>query len=178
MYNFNLFKKSQKIFNEKIDTGDPAYVRLYNQKKPVDFYDHKEIKITHSNIEMAKVEKTINNLYKKAMNKKQRIKELEEKIYNEIGNLEINSLISSNKIIIKKFISQYKTEIQLIEKNMNIENKTIDINNNSLGCSALNNSTHLESQSIIQMTNQSLSHDIKDTGKNKLKITQVHLSKY
>ena len=91
--------------------------------------------------------------------------------------MEINSLISSNKIIIKKFINQYKEELQLIEKNMNLENNTID-NYNNPSLNAVNSSTILESQSMIQMTNQSLSHDIRENVKNKLKLTQTHLSNH
>ncbi len=119
--------------------------------------------------------KTINNLYSKALGKKDRIKELEEKINNEYGKLEVNSLVSSNKIILRKFISQYKEEINRIEKNTSFENKTIEMTNNqSLGPST---STNFESQLNFHFS-QSVNTEMKETNKSKLKLTQIHLSNF
>lgn len=107
------------------------------------------------------------------MGKKDRIKELEEKINNEVGKSEVNSLVSSNKIILTKFISQYKDEINQIEKNMSIEQKTIEINTNQ--SLAPNNSTNFDTQSNIQIS-QSISNEIKESNKSKPKLTLLHLS--
>ena len=126
---------------------------------------------------MAEVDKTINNLYNKAMTKKQRIKVLEDRFYNETGKSEINSLISSNKIILKKFISKFNAEIELIEKTSTLESRTIDNNNHSVSYNPLNPSTNIDTHSNIQITNQSISNDIKEISKTKVKLTETHLSK-
>jgi len=85
----------------------------------------------------------------------------------------VNSLVSSNKIILSKFISQYKEEINRIEKNTSIENKFIEMTNNqSLGPTT---STNFESQLNIHFT-QSINTEMKETNKSKLKLTQIHLS--
>ena len=126
---------------------------------------------------MAEVDKTINNLYNKAMTKKQRIKVLEDRFYNETGKSEINSLISSNKIILKKFISKFNAEIELIEKTSTLESSTIDNNNHSVSYNPVNPSTNFDTHSNIQITNQSISNDIKEISKTKVKLTETHLSK-
>ena len=126
---------------------------------------------------MAEVDKTINNLYNKAMTKKQRIKVLEDRFYNETGKSEINSLISSNKIILKKFISKFNAEIELIEKTSTLESRTIDNNNHSVSYNPVNPSTNFDTHSNIQITNQSISNDIKEISKTKVKLTETHLSK-
>lgn len=122
----------------------------------------------------------INNLYQKAIHKKERIKELEERIYSELGNTEVNSLISSNKIILKKFISQFSDEIKAIKKALpssSYENNSEKPNNNN--SNAGNNlSTLMETQANVQ--NSSFNHENKETPGNKeekFPLTQQHLSK-
>ena len=140
-----------KIYNEKIKkNNDPIYLRLYKMRNDL---DRKTKQKKETDTKKTKkfneeyIEELFNRLYKEAFSKPDLIKEIEQE-YLKLKTKDKFSSKSSNKIVLKRFLKQYKSVIVELESKANSENlsksiensKSID-NTNSLNITATNNIT-------------------------------------
>lgn len=129
-------EKSEKIFKEKISVADePAFMRLYKKRyqemqknllktKKLNKENEQNNKKSKENEQkIKKIKKTkkstkeenkeyIDELYKKALEKKERIEQLKNKIeFNEKIQMNVTKIeSSSNKFFLRKFMKDYKEE--------------------------------------------------------------------
>jgi hypothetical protein len=137
-----ILQKSNRIVNEKAKfNNDPVFLRLYNKRNEEKIYKNKEcLNVTSDRrFDKSMIEELINRLYKETFSTSEIKKELEEE-YQRLKTKDKFSLNSSNKIILKKFIKQYKTVLAELENLPHLthklfdNNKTSDILSSSLNC--------------------------------------------
>jgi hypothetical protein len=123
---------SQKIYDARIKTEEPTFMRLYkkrfnNEKKNV--LGGSEVKANKKVKDKKQNEQHINNLYQKGVSKQSRLEELKEKFISE-EKKENKLCWESNKYMLKNFTTKYRDSvIKLINNTDNTKNK---LNENNL----------------------------------------------
>ena len=106
-------KKSAKIFEQKIRTDDPTFLRLYKRQFELKKKPEPEKTGKKRTVE---TDERIQKLYNDEFTKQKKMKDLSEKA-DQFEKPETDSLYSSNKLVLQRFENQYNNEITNLEKN-------------------------------------------------------------